>query len=176
MQLINAVALPGNKERDFALYRMPQAYLGRAMHLCMDSLQEGEGVFVLQYTEGASKLKIAAGHLLRLGELVQYSADTNLGASGAPVINAKGQVLCMHLGSIYSDNEGQWVNTGTRSNHGVSLESLFTQLKTYKDEWFEIANYHQLAMLTIQEAVLPAAELESVPSMPPRGVKKVFNP
>jgi hypothetical protein len=171
VQLIPTIASAGSEGRDFSLFRLPQAYPERALRLWVDTLQTGAGVFVLQYTEGAKNLKISAGHVLGVEErTVNYSADTTHGAGGAPVINANGQVMCVHSGSGINTTRVSSTR-GEKYNFGIPLEALFMQLKTRSAEWIEIANYHQLAMLGTQEAV-PAAELESIASMPPRSIEK----
>jgi len=121
---------------NLGILRLLKSRPGAGLSICFDPVDPSTEIIILQHDNGQTRLGISMGRLNNVDETyLRYDADTSHGAGGAPVLNAMGQVVGMHvLGRNDRDN---------RFNGGITLAYLMDQLKQWP-EWEEIARYHNL--------------------------------
>jgi V8-like Glu-specific endopeptidase len=97
----DATTIAGDREHDWAIVQLASAppqtsavlELGRA-----EAPRKDDYVFIIQHPEGGPKMIGLSHNLVRHvdDDVVQYWTDTKAGSSGAPVFNAKWQVVGLH--------------------------------------------------------------------------------
>jgi hypothetical protein len=100
-----------------------------------DILASAANVMLLYHPWGAP-LVCSQGHLIDLDEqFLHYDADTEAGASGAPVLDEENRVIALHLG---------WNPRGDqRLNYGVRMSVILRELREVAPELFNEIVAHQ---------------------------------
>lgn len=119
-----------------ALLRVSEAQPKRVLDLSFDLPSEGAEVAILQYARGSSEVSVSFGQMVGGVYRLDYDADTDVGSSGAPVLDKDWRVVAMHVGS---DQEGD-----RPLNYGVSRRYLLREFEKSL-HWSSIASFHKIA-------------------------------
>ena len=115
-----------------ALLRLVAPLKARTLRLAPGAAAAGESVFVMQHTQRQPELRFSIGRVLERAEAwLRYDADTDVGSSGAPVLDSGWGVVGMHM------------RGSERYNEGLTLAALVESLRE-APQWPEIAERHRL--------------------------------
>jgi len=135
-----------------ALLRVPRraAAADAVLPLAFDAQQEGDFVTVVQFPRGDNQHGVSFGALQSVGKAVlQYDANTDVGSSGAPVLDVNWRIVAMHFGS----------DRKRTVNQGLSRGAIVDVLR-HSRYWNEIKDYHRIADVGAAAAhIAVAAEL-----------------
>ena len=118
--------------------RLAQPDGPRPLRLGLDAPQVGRQVFVLQYPLGAPRLGMSTGHIVAdeppEPSYLSYTADTEPGAGGGPVLDEGWRVIGVHVRSVGP----------RRVNQAISRARLLDRLRA-SPVWAEIAAFQEIA-------------------------------
>lgn len=110
----------GEKSSDWAVIKLTESLEGRFPYLKLGGMMpsESERVYIIQHPNGTTKQIGMHNNIVRYvdDKIIQYYTDTDGGSSGAPVFNAKWEVVALHQGwnfvnhSTYKEYRNQGVN------------------------------------------------------------------
>jgi V8-like Glu-specific endopeptidase len=90
--------------------------------LCIDPIQSGSRVSIIQHPLGAPKqISVLASLVVSdVGSNLFYASTTMVGSSGSPVFDENWQVIALHCGEGCWDAERRWFI----NNRGVKVSSI----------------------------------------------------
>ncbi|MBE9063693.1 LamG-like jellyroll fold domain-containing protein [cf. Phormidesmis sp. LEGE 11477] len=132
-------------------------------HKLPDSLQEIEGdrVFIIQHPGGEyQKIDLGSGHVLSyqdnglLNHFLRYKAASDFGSSGAPVLNARGELIALHQ-AVMPSNPGQG-KAEKLTYQGIRICHVIKDLQRRSVENLKLKSFIQDFVLTAEELDYPA--------------------
>ena len=120
------------------------------LELGFDAPDAGQFVAVVQYVARSKVQRVSFGTLRSTeGDVLEYDADTDVGSSGGPVLDANWRVIGMHFAS----------SAPTNANRAISRAAIVGALRQSRD-WKKIQDRHRIADV--------AAAAEKISVEPPR--------